>query len=46
MEASLHGHDILASETSEDEFAAMAFNGGNWEVGNVAVGEFVTIRYF
>ena len=46
MEAALHGHDVLASQPPEDEFAAMAFDGGNWEVGNVAVGEFVTIRYF
>lgn len=37
MEASLHGHDVLASQLAEDEFACVALNGRYGEVGYVLV---------
>ncbi len=46
VESSLHGHDVLASEASEDESAAMAFDCADGEVGDVGVGEFVAVSYF
>ena len=39
MESALHRHDVLAAKASEDEFAGMAFDGGDREVGNLVVGD-------
>ena len=46
VEAPFHGEDIDTSEFSEDEFAAMAFYGGNREVGNLGIGVFRFVSYF
>ena len=46
MESAFHCHNILATQLSEDEFAGMAFYGRNWEVGYLAVWEFIAISYF
>ena len=46
MESALHRHDILAAELSENQFAAVAFYGGDGEVGNILIGELVGVSYF
>ena len=46
VEASLHGHDVHATQFAEDQLAAMAFDGGNGEVGNFLIGNLQLISYF
>ena len=46
MKASLHGDDVHSSEFSENEFAGMSLNGGQWEVWNVLVGILSLFGYF
>ena len=46
VETSLHRHDVLAAQLSEDELACMSFYGRYWEVRNFTIWEFVTISYF
>ena len=45
MEAPLQGHDVLASEASEDEPALMALHRADGEVGYVLIGEGVDDFY-
>ena len=46
VETTLHGHDVLAAQTSEDELAGVALDGGDGEVGNLGIGELVGFSYF
>jgi hypothetical protein len=46
METALHGHDVNTAQLAEDKLARMAFHCGNGEVGNVLIGEFVSVRNF
>ena len=45
VEATLHGHDVLASELSEDELSAMSLNGRHREVGYVTIRNLYGISY-
>ena len=45
VEAALHGHDIDASQLAEDEFAGVALDSRDGEVGDLLVGEFVDVSY-
>jgi len=46
MEAALHGQYVYTAKFPEDELAAMSFDGGYWEVGNVLIGELLFFSYF
>ena len=46
VEAPLHGKDVYATEFAEDEFTAMALNGGYGEVGNIGIRKLRLVRYF
>ena len=39
VEASFHGHHILASQTAKDELATMSFYGGDREMGYLGIGD-------
>lgn len=45
VEATLHSHDILATELTEDELSGMTFNCRYREVRNFRIWEFVGISY-
>lgn len=45
MKTAFHGHDIFASELSEDKSSGMAFYCGYWEIGYLAIGKAVGISY-
>ena len=45
VEATLHSHDILATEAAEDELSAVALYGRYREVRNFRIWEFVGISY-
>ncbi len=45
VKAALHGHDVLPSQPAEDQLAAVSFHGGNREMGNIFVIDFISIRY-
>ena len=40
MEAPLHGKHLFASQGSDKQGTAMAFNRRNWEVRNILIGNF------
>lgn len=46
VEASLHRHDVNASEFAEDKFSAVPLYRGDGKVGNVGIRNFVTVSYF
>ena len=46
MKTAFHGHNILAAQLAEDEFAGMPLNRRYREVGNLAVWKFVAVSYF
>ena len=45
VEATLHGHDVNATQFTEDKFARMAFYGRYREVGDFFVGKFQLVSY-
>ena len=45
VEAAFHGHDIDASQLAEDEFAGVALDSRDGEVGYLLVGEFIDVSY-
>ena len=45
VETALHGHDIHATQLTEDEFAAVALHRRNGEVGDVLIGYFECVSY-
>ena len=46
VETALHGQNVDATELAEDQFAAMALDGGYREVGDIGVGKLRLVRYF
>jgi len=45
VEATLHGHDVNATQFTEDKFARMAFYGRYREVGDFFVGKLQLVSY-
>jgi hypothetical protein len=45
VKAAIHGHDVLATQLAEDEFAGVAFYCRHREIGYVLVGKFIRISY-
>ena len=46
MKASLHGHDIFVAQFPENQFAAVSFDGGNREVRNLRIVDFILVGDF
>ena len=46
MEAALHGQNVDATEFAEDQFAAVALDGGYREVRNLRIGKLRLVSYF
>ena len=46
VEAALHGHDLFVAQLAEDELATVAFNGGDGEVGDILVVDFILLGNF
>jgi len=46
MEPSLHGEDVHTTELAEDQFTAVAFDGGYGEVGDVGIRKLRLVSYF
>ena len=46
VEPALHGEDVHPAEFAENQLAAVTFDGGYGEVGNLRVGELRLVSYF